>query len=84
MRPGGGQATESTDPGRAALWEVVLALRAERRLREQRRVTQRLLLALTAGLVVTGCVLALIGKPYGAVLLGACALGGLSVQERHR
>jgi hypothetical protein len=74
--------TEPSDPRRAALWEVVMVLRAERRLREQRRATQRVLIALTIVLALTGCALAVIGRPYGgAVLLIGLALAKLSMQD---
>ena len=76
---------ELGDPHGAALWEVVRALRAERRLREQRHVAQRLLLALAVTLTLTGCALAVVGSASGPiVLLVALAMGKLSISDERR
>jgi len=63
------------DPRRELQEELVLTIRAERRLREHELTRRRVLLALTVALPIAAVVLALLGEPIvGGVFLG----GGLA------
>jgi hypothetical protein len=69
------------DPEQTLREELVLMVRAERRLREHELTRRRALLAVTIALPTAGCVLAALGEPFAA---GGLVASGLACGAARR